>query len=79
MDGLRQHFENFGTVEQVEILGHPRGFGFVVFEDKEAVARCKAYGKMHSVNGKKVEIKSVSFVLPTSYLTCWITTYRKPI
>uniref|UniRef100_A0AC34QBU1 RRM domain-containing protein n=1 Tax=Panagrolaimus sp. JU765 TaxID=591449 RepID=A0AC34QBU1_9BILA len=59
VDGLRQHFEQFGSVEQVEILGHPRGFGFVVFEDKEAVARCKTFGKSHTVNGKKVEIKSL--------------------
>lgn len=69
VDGLRQHFENFGSVEQVEILGHPRGFGFVVFEDKEAVARCKTYGKLHSVNGKKVEIKSVSFYYDCPELT----------
>jgi RNA recognition motif-containing protein len=60
VDGLRQHFETFGGVEQVEILGHPRGFGFVVYEDKEAVSRCKAHGKQHSINGKKVEVKTDS-------------------
>uniref|UniRef100_A0A7E4W1W1 RRM domain-containing protein n=1 Tax=Panagrellus redivivus TaxID=6233 RepID=A0A7E4W1W1_PANRE len=67
VDGLRQHFENFGSVEQVEILGHPRGFGFVVFEEKDAVNRCKAFGKLHSVNGKKVEVKTdTSLDLPTA-------------
>ena len=59
VDGLRQHFENFGSVEQVEILGHPRGFGFIVFEDKDGVSKCKSHGRLHSINGKKVEVRTV--------------------
>uniref|UniRef100_A0A1I7SSP5 RNA-binding protein n=2 Tax=Bursaphelenchus xylophilus TaxID=6326 RepID=A0A1I7SSP5_BURXY len=57
VDGLRQHFEKFGNVEQVEIVGHPRGFGFVVFEDKVSADKCLQSGKSHLVNGRRVEVK----------------------
>lgn len=57
VDSLRQYFEKYGSIEQVEILGHPRGYGFIVFEDKISVQTCLNNGKSHVVNGKKVEIK----------------------
>uniref|UniRef100_A0A914CH53 RRM domain-containing protein n=1 Tax=Acrobeloides nanus TaxID=290746 RepID=A0A914CH53_9BILA len=57
VDSLRQYFEKYGSIEQVEILGHPRGYGFIVFEDKISVQTCLNSGKSHVVNGKKVEIK----------------------
>lgn len=58
-DGLRRYFESFGPVEQVEILGSPRGAGFIVFEDKESVRRCKAQGNEHLVDGKSLHIQTV--------------------
>ncbi|KAL3983253.1 RNA recognition motif family protein [Acanthocheilonema viteae] len=56
VDDLRQYFDNFGTVEQVEILGNPRGLGFVVFESKFSADKCLEYGKIHIINGQKCEI-----------------------
>lgn len=55
VDTLRDYFGKFGPVCQVEILGHPRGFGFVVFEEKGAVERCLAV-KQHVINGRKCEV-----------------------
>jgi RNA recognition motif-containing protein len=59
VDGFRQYFEKFGEVEQVEIVGHPRGFGFIVFEERDSAERC-LQNKHHTVNGKKVEVKECS-------------------
>lgn len=56
VDGLREYFDKFGIVEQVEILGNPRGLGFVVFEDKAAADRCLAHAKVHVINGRKCEV-----------------------
>ncbi|VDK45885.1 unnamed protein product [Anisakis simplex] len=56
VDELRHYFDTFGVVEQVEILGNPRGFGFVVFEEKTAADRCVAHGKTHIINGRKCEV-----------------------
>uniref|UniRef100_A0A915PWS8 RRM domain-containing protein n=1 Tax=Setaria digitata TaxID=48799 RepID=A0A915PWS8_9BILA len=56
VDDLRQYFDNFGTVEQVEILGNPRGLGFVVFENKSSADKCLEHGKIHIINGQKCEI-----------------------
>lgn len=57
VDAIRQYFERFGAIEQVEIVGHPRGFGFIVFEDRESTERCLAAGRQHSINGRKVDAK----------------------
>lgn len=56
VDDLRQYFDNFGTVEQVEILGNPRGLGFVVFESKSSADKCLEYGKIHVINGQNCEV-----------------------
>lgn len=56
VDGLRHYFDSFGIVEQVEILGNPRGLGFVVFEEKAAADKCLAHGKIHVINGRKCEV-----------------------
>jgi len=69
VDGFRQYFEKFGEVEQVEIVGHPRGYGFIVFEDKASVERCLQAGRHHAVNGKKVEVKECSSNDPISSTT----------
>ncbi|VDK85343.1 unnamed protein product [Litomosoides sigmodontis] len=56
VDDLRQYFDKFGTVEQVEILGNPRGLGFVVFERKSSADKCLEYGKVHIINGQNCEV-----------------------
>uniref|UniRef100_A0A0N5C916 RNA-binding domain-containing protein n=1 Tax=Strongyloides papillosus TaxID=174720 RepID=A0A0N5C916_STREA len=57
VDGIRTYFDRFGAVEQVEILGNPRGMGFVVFEEKESADKALEYEDEHIINGKRVEIK----------------------
>lgn len=57
VDILREHFERFGELEQVEIVGHPRGYGFVVFEERSSVIKCLAYGRTQTINGNKIEIR----------------------
>lgn len=59
IDSLRQYFKKFGEVEQVEIVGHPRGYGFIVFEDRSSAESCLKAGSRHAVNGKNVEVKVV--------------------
>lgn len=56
VDDLRQYFEKFGDVEQVEIVGQPRGQGFVVYEDKAGAEKC-LLGRVHLINGRKIEVK----------------------
>lgn len=60
LDTLRAHFEQFGTVEQLEMVAYPRGYGSLAFENQAAVDRCLAQGPVHSVNGHPVEIKLAS-------------------
>ncbi|TMS36965.1 hypothetical protein L596_004006 [Steinernema carpocapsae] len=57
VDDLRFYFEKFGNVEQVEILGHPRGYGFVVFEEKNSADRCNSFGRIHMINGRKCDVR----------------------
>uniref|UniRef100_A0A0N4ZBB0 RNA-binding domain-containing protein n=1 Tax=Parastrongyloides trichosuri TaxID=131310 RepID=A0A0N4ZBB0_PARTI len=57
VDGIRTYFDKFGGVEQVEILGNPRGMGFVVFEDKDGADKALACEDDHLINGRRVEIK----------------------
>lgn len=70
VDDLRQYFDAFGNVDQVEILGNPRGSGFVVFEDKAAADKCLKHGKIHLINGQKCEV-TVCFRLSTFSLKLW--------
>jgi len=58
---LRQYFQRFGKVMEVVIMydqekKKSRGFGFLSFEDDEAVDRCVAEHFIN-LNGKQVEIK----------------------
>jgi RNA recognition motif-containing protein len=55
VQGLRQLFEAFGTVERVSIItdretGKPRGFAFVEMEDDEAATKAVA-----ALNGQNFE------------------------
>lgn len=58
VDSLRVYFETFGTLDQVEILGQPRGLGFVIYEDKESADRCLSHNSgRHIVNERKIEVR----------------------
>ncbi|KAF7635021.1 hypothetical protein Mgra_00005619 [Meloidogyne graminicola] len=56
VDALRLYFERFGELEQVEILGNPRGFGFIVFEERSSAKLCLEKNP-HLINGKEIEAK----------------------
>jgi len=53
--GLRTHFENFGTVEDVRIItdretGRSRGFGFVTFSSRD-----DALNAIENLNGQDLD------------------------
>jgi len=57
---FREYFEAFGKVTEVLIMkdkltGHPRGFGFVSFEDEDCIDI--VLSETHELFGKKVEVK----------------------
>ncbi|KAL7078029.1 hypothetical protein ACQ4LE_002487 [Meloidogyne hapla] len=56
VDDLRLYFERFGELEQVEILGYPRGSGFIVFEESSSAKVCLE-NNPHIINGKQIEVK----------------------
>lgn len=62
-EDLTEYFSTFGTVKDVTIktdfaTGNPRGFGFVVFDTKDAVDRVVAE-KNHAIKGKKIDPKKI--------------------
>jgi len=55
---LRKYFEKFGAIEKVTLktdamTGESRGFGFILYEDKESVEGVLAE-QSHTLNGKKI-------------------------
>lgn len=59
-DSLRRYFEQIGPVTDCVIMrdrhtGHPRGFGFVTFENDEAAVA--AASRRHDLDGRQVEAK----------------------
>ncbi|EAZ37394.1 hypothetical protein OsJ_21732 [Oryza sativa Japonica Group] len=61
-DKLKEHFSSYGKVVEHQIMldhgtGRSRGFGFVTFENEDAVERVMSEGRMHDLAGKQVEIK----------------------
>ncbi|KAG8388395.1 hypothetical protein BUALT_Bualt02G0121400 [Buddleja alternifolia] len=61
-DDLREYFSSFGNIVEHQIMmdhttGRSRGFGFVTFENEDAVERILSNGRMHELGGKQVEIK----------------------
>ncbi|XP_038986337.1 heterogeneous nuclear ribonucleoprotein 1-like [Phoenix dactylifera] len=61
-DELKEHFALYGEVVEHQIMldhstGRSRGFGFVTFENEEAVEKIISEGRMHDLGGKQVEIK----------------------
>ncbi|GMR60227.1 hypothetical protein PMAYCL1PPCAC_30422 [Pristionchus mayeri] len=69
VETLRLYFEKFGTLDQVEILGKPRGVGFVVFERREDADRCLAFkGGRHLINEKRIDVRPAP---PSHYRQYW--------
>lgn len=58
VDTLRIYFEKFGSLDQVEILGDRRGFGFVVFEDKQSADKCLSENNgRHIIATRRVDVR----------------------
>ncbi|CAN1270257.1 Heterogeneous nuclear ribonucleoprotein 1 [Linum perenne] len=60
-DGFRGYFETYGPVADVVVMydqhtQRPRGFGFVTFDNEDAVDRV-LHKTFHELNGKSVEVK----------------------
>ncbi|GMT35267.1 hypothetical protein PFISCL1PPCAC_26564, partial [Pristionchus fissidentatus] len=69
VETLRLYFEKFGTLDQVEILGKPRGVGFVVFERREDADKCLAFkGGRHVINEKRIDVRPAP---PSHYRQYW--------
>uniref|UniRef100_A0AC35U704 RRM domain-containing protein n=1 Tax=Rhabditophanes sp. KR3021 TaxID=114890 RepID=A0AC35U704_9BILA len=64
VDGIRTFYNKFGAVEQVEILGSPRGMGFVVFEDKISADNALALSDEHIINGRQIKAKVCGDTIP---------------
>jgi len=61
-DSIKQYFNNFGAVDEVLIMtdratGASRGFGFVTFAASSSGTAAVQQGRMHTIDGKQVEIK----------------------
>ena len=60
-EGFREYFETYGHVADVVVMydqntGRPRGFGFISFDNEDAVDRV-LHKTFHDLNGKQVEVK----------------------
>lgn len=58
-DKLKEHFSSYGKVVEHQIMldhgtGRSRGFGFVTFENEDAVETVMSEGRMHDLAGKQV-------------------------
>lgn len=61
-DELREYFSLYGIIVDCQIMldhqnGRSRGFGFVTFDNEDAVELIFSVGKKHVLGGKQVEIK----------------------
>ncbi|MCD7461896.1 hypothetical protein HAX54_047353 [Datura stramonium] len=61
-DELKEYFSSYGYVVEHQIMldqitGRSRGFGFVTFDNENAVEKVLSNGRMHELCGKQVEIK----------------------
>nr|GME09347.1 heterogeneous nuclear ribonucleoprotein 1-like [Ipomoea batatas] len=60
--GLKEYFSSYGNIVECQIMldhntGRSRGFGFVSFDNEDAVEKVLCDGRMHELSGKQVEIK----------------------
>lgn len=63
-DSLTTYFEQFGAVQEIEIMTDPvtkrsRGFGFVKYMHPDAAKATLKHGKDHSVDGKEVSLDAL--------------------
>ncbi|CAB4272381.1 unnamed protein product [Prunus armeniaca] len=61
-DELGEYFSTYGSIVEHQIMvdhktGRSRGFGFVTFENEDALDKVFSEGKIHELGGKQVEIK----------------------
>lgn len=61
-DELKEYFSSYGNVIEHQIMldhktGRSRGFGFVTFDNEDAVDKIFTDGQIHELGGKRVEIK----------------------
>jgi len=59
---FREYFEQYGAVKDAVVMydhenKRPRGFGFVTFQDDDAVTKVFSNGVMQTLHDKKIEIK----------------------
>ena len=86
-ENLKEYFGAFGTVVQVEQMtdkttGRKRGFGFVEFEDYDAVDKIMLQTNNHVVNGYKIDVKKAVSKSEmgggrVSYLAHFLTSIKK--
>lgn len=62
-DELKEYFSSYGTVIEHQIMldrntGRSRGFGFVTFENEDAVEKIFSEGRNHELGGRQVSSKS---------------------
>ncbi|KAK9908466.1 hypothetical protein WJX75_008305 [Coccomyxa subellipsoidea] len=61
-ENFKEYFGQFGDITEAQIMqdhtsGRSRGFGFITYEDEEAIEKVFAKGRMHELAGKNVEVK----------------------
>lgn len=62
---FKAYFKDFGTIVEAQVMvdhntARSRGFGFVTFEEEEAVQKVLENGQMHELGGKQVEVKNAT-------------------
>nr|GMC51914.1 heterogeneous nuclear ribonucleoprotein 1-like [Ipomoea batatas]GMC53861.1 heterogeneous nuclear ribonucleoprotein 1-like [Ipomoea batatas] len=66
LGGLKEYFSSYGNIVECQIMldhntGRSRGFGFVSFDNEDAVEKVLCDGRMHELSGKQVS--NSAFVL----------------
>ncbi|KAI3383981.1 hypothetical protein SNEBB_001771 [Seison nebaliae] len=62
---IREYFEKYGEVLEVQLkkdkeTGKSKGYAFILFAVKDVVKAILKDSKVHSINGKKVDVKSAT-------------------
>lgn len=62
VDELGEYFSTYGSIVEHQIMvdhktGRSRGFGFVTFENEDALDKVFSEGKIHELGGKQVQVK----------------------
>ena len=61
-ESLRNYFSQFGKIDKIIIMndkvtGKSRGFGFIIFSEKETIDKILSYANCHFLYGKWIECK----------------------